>query len=259
VIWIDHDRYYAPKSDVWWEQGDVVLAPVAVFDGEPEEASGIHHSADSPFVRRMFWPAHEFGGRTTGEASLGPAMILSHGCSIDKEWNRAVDKLCREGHSRKRAKAIADDDDDLDRRLVVAPIIRFGEAASAEQELRANKVIGFFPVCDSPTRGIDGGIVDLSRVTTIDRGVIVDRLGILSDDARATLLYALARYWAYRAPQMTYELEEAIGKRILHVEIAAGGELGVELTLSDHSVIRLLQAPAEPGGAPERQGLRRNS
>lgn len=257
MIWTDHDKYYASPSEVWWGQGDIIVAPVAVLDAWPEEGHSNGPSGAFRAQRRMFWPSEEEAGQTTGDASLGPAMILSHGCSLDREWNRKVEKLRRQGYSLKQARAIADEDDGLDRRLAVAPVVPFADAApTAVADLQGNRVIGFFPVCESEDRHIDGGIVDLSRVATIDRSVIEGRLGILSEDARATLVHALARYWAYRAPKVTYELEKKIGKKIVDVAVSDDQALVVELTLSDGSVLRLLQAPTtEPGGDSDRTAL----
>ena len=257
MIWTEHDRYYSPETpdgDLWWGQGDLIVAPVALLDAGLEDAPSTSHSGSVRVQRSTFWEGDESGSvTTTGEASLGLAMILSHGCSLDREWNRAVQKFRRQGHTLEDARALADEDTDLDRRLAVAPVVPFADAAPTTViDLQANRVIGFFPVCESADRDIDGGVVELSRIATIDRSAIIARLGILSDDARATLMYALARYWAYRAPKMTYELEEAIGKRIVDVNVVDQGSLGIELVLADDSVIRLLQAPEDRDSRPER-------
>lgn len=246
--------YYDEVSAQYYQQGDVLLAPVAVLDG------GAAGPPAAPCVgvpvRRTYWSAADLGRRTTGEAVLVPAMITTHDCVLDKEFSRRFAGLRADGFTIEAARAQAEQDDALDRLLTVAPIVPYADAApSAPEQLRNNAVIGFFPVCESLLRSIDGGVVDLSRQTTVDRSVIVDRLGILSSPARATLLYALARFWAYRAPKLTYEIEGAIGRRILDAQVVPGGDLGIVLTLDDGSEVRFLQAPSESGGGPERSRL----
>jgi hypothetical protein len=260
VIWAEPERYYASTSGAYWDQGDIVLAPVAVLDAETEVAAsrsvgGVHISR-----RRMFWSEAEADSRTTGDASLGLAMIVSHGCSLEKEFNRRFEQLRRQGVSYESARTLAGSDETLDRLVTIAPLIPLVEAAPSQPAvLRANKVLGYFPVCESVDRGIDEALVDLSRCTTIDRDLILGRLGILSEEARATLLYALARYWAYRAPKLTYELEQAIGQLIIDVTVVEDGGLGVIFELGDGSFLHMLQAPVDPGTGPTRPDLSRAS
>jgi hypothetical protein len=121
-------------------------------------------------------------------------------------------------------------------------------APSGPEQLSRNEVIGFFPVCESAERAVDGGIADLLRSTTVDRDAIVDRLGILTRPARAALRYALARFWVYRAPSLTFEVEEAVGRRIRDYRVESVGDLALVLLLDDGSELRLLQAPAAGGG-----------
>ena len=255
MIWSEPDRYYAPAVDAYWDQGDVVVAPVTALDAESEDADTGAVGIWAP-VRRTFWSADDDRSTTTGETLLGLAMIVSHGCSLDKEFNRRFEDLRRRGYTLEAAEAEAAADDSLDRLVTVAPVIPLADVGRADAGvLRANRVVGYFPMCDSEDRSIDEGVVDLSRGATIDRGVIVARLGILSDDARATLLYALARYWAFRAPKLTYDVEEAIGRRIIHADVISSGELSVILELDDGSSLRLFQVPVDPTGGPERPGL----
>jgi hypothetical protein len=256
VIWTEPDRYYAQATNAYWDQGDIVVAPVTALDAKSEDAAPVGEA-----VRRAFWWDERRGCYTTGETSLGLAMVVSHGCSLDKQFNRRVAQLRGQGLRIDAAVTLAESDDSLDRWVTVAPVIPLTEAIAGDPAtLRANKVIGFFPVCASEQRNIDEGVVDLSRCAAIDREVMIDRLGILTDDARATLRYALARYWAYRAPKLTYEIEEAIGKRVLDVEIVPEGDLGLIFTFTDGSTLRMLQAPEEPGdGGVQRPGLSTSS
>lgn len=254
MLFDESDEYYEEPSAQYYQQGDVLLAPVVSLDSD---AAGGPIALDiGVAARRTFWSAADLGRRTTGEAVLGPAMITTHDCALDKEFNRRYSSLRDTGLSIEAARTEAERDVTLDRLVTVAPIVPYDDAApSAPQQLRTNAVIGFFPVCESLPRSIDGGVVDLARQTTLDRSVIVSRLGIISDPARATLLYALARYWAYRAPKLTYEIEAAIGRRIVGARKAPGGDLGIILTLDDGSEVRFLQAPEASRGGPERTGF----
>jgi hypothetical protein len=255
VLFDEVDRFYAPTGECYYQQGDIVLAPHALLapGTEPDEQ---RMGLGIP-VRRRVWDGDEFElgvPSTVAEALLAPAMITSHDCTLDKEFNRRYRELRQSGRSKAEAIEEAGNDPSLDRLLNVAPIVPFEAAApSATAQLKRNEVLGYFPVCESEERGVDAGVVDLLRETTIDRSLIVDRLAILSQEARAALRYALARFWVYRAPKLTFELEQAIGKQITDVRLSRDGTLALVLVLNDGSEMRLLQAPPEQSaGGPER-------
>ena len=227
MLFDDADAYYAPLGDGYYQQGDIVLAPVAVLDGDPGDPGDPGDAADFAVVRRELWDGLEIAGvghQATANAGLVPAMITTHDCALDKEFNRRYRELRAQQMPMAEALEQAAADDSLDRLLNVAPVVPLSRAApSAAEQLRRNQVVGFFPVCESAAQFVDEGVVNLLRETTIDRGLIVDRLAILSDDARATLRYALARFWVYRAPGIAVDVELALGKRIVDYRVESSG------------------------------------
>lgn len=153
------------------------------------------------------------------------------------------------------AQALAENDPSLDRLFNVAPIVPFRAAAPTTPEsLVTNSVVGFFPVCPWEDRAVDEGVVDFTRVVTVDRDTLFGaRLAVLSVEARRSLMFALARFWIFRAPQLAFELQDAVGQRIVDVRVAAQNPLVVELELSDGSLLKLIQPPNVPsGGGVER-------
>ncbi len=92
MIWSEPERYYTPAVDAYWDQGDIVVATVTALDAEPEDAeTGV--PGIWPPVRRTFWSMDDDRTTTTGETLMGLAMIVSHGCSLDKEFNRRFEDL----------------------------------------------------------------------------------------------------------------------------------------------------------------------
>jgi hypothetical protein len=258
VLFDEVDRFYSPTGDLYYQQGDIVLAPNALLTPGPEPPDQI--IALGVPVSRTLWDGDEFElsvPAVVAEAQLSPAMVTSHDCALDKEFNRRYRELRQAGIGKDQAINRAAGDDSLDRLLNVAPVFPFDAAApSGVTQLQRNEVLGYFPVCESADRGLDAGVVDLLRQTTIDRSVIVDRLAILSSEAQAALRYALARFWVYRAPRLTFEIEEAVGKRIDEARISTAGDLALVLILEDGSELRLLQAPPDSSAAgPERPTL----
>ncbi len=117
-------------------------------------------------------------------------------------------------------------------------------------------MIGFYPISASDQRGLGAGVVNLGASVTIERHTILDRLGILSADARAALRYAMARYWLYRAPSLTFGIEDAIGKRIIDHRFEPRESLALTLILEDGSEISLVQPiPDASGAGVERPSL----
>jgi hypothetical protein len=258
VLFDEPERYYEPPDQRYYQQGDVVLAPTALVLADALEA-GVA-GAPGEVVQRVLWVDQHVGERVShasAQAVLCPAMVLSHDCAMDKEFNRRYRDLRRAGRSKASAETEAAGDPTLDRLLAVAPVIPYQDAApSAPEQLSRNEVVGYFPVCASPERAIDVGIVDLMLTTTVERDSIVDRLGVLTDSARATLRYALARFWVYRAPLLTFDVEEAVGKRIDAYRVESSGGLALILELDDGSELQLLQAASGEGvGGPERPAL----
>jgi hypothetical protein len=259
VVFEEPERYYQPEDGRYWQQGDIVLAPVGLFTSD---ADSLNDADPAPLpgnvIRRLIWSENEElnAKKLVAEAQLSPAVVTTHNCTMDKDFLRRYRELRRDGIAKEEARHRAAEDDSLDPHLNLAPIVPFGEAApSAPTELLANKVIGFFPICGSPERGIDEGVANLLHETTIEKSLIVDRLGVMTEEAIAALRYAIARFWVYRAPKLTFELERAVGKRITEISISTDESLAIDLELDDGEVIRFIQAPHVEQQGVERPGL----
>jgi hypothetical protein len=261
MLFDDPELYFTHDSDRYYQQGDIVLAPMVVLEsGNLPASAATGRPAVGDLLLNEVWdepPLAGESGRLVSSVCLCPVVITTHDCTLDKEFNRCVDALrTKQGMQLNAAIRAAANDLSLDRYINVAPVVPLSHAApSGPAELRQNKVVGYFPVVEDDDRGIDAGVVDLLRETTIDRDLIVARLAVLSDEARAALRYSLARYWVYRAPKIGFELEDAIGRRIKDVAISGEGTLGIELALDNGSTLRFVQAPHTDDPGPERPGL----
>lgn len=256
MLFDEEDRFYEAEDRRYYEQGDIVLAPVGVLHAREVADIGPTEAEPDRLVSRRVWEASGSLGAVGLDARLVPAVITTHGCTIDKDFNRRYDALRRKGMAKHAAIEEAAADLSLDPLLNVVPVVPLADAApSAPAELLANKVGGYFPICGSDSRDIDVGVASLIEETTIEREAIVDRLGIMSADAVAAFRYALARFWVYRAPQLTFELEQAIGKKIVDARVEPG-TYALALDLNDGSELHFVQGPAEVGGGgPERPGI----
>jgi hypothetical protein len=70
-------------------------------------------------------------------------------------------------------------------------------------------------------------------------------MAVLSEDARTALRFALARNDAFRTPEIGFELEQAISKRIFSVHQHPDNPLVVVVELADGTVVELVKQPAE--------------
>jgi len=202
LLFDDVDSYYQPEDGRYWQQGDIVLAPSAVFDADHTHLDEVPLEPPKPGapIRRLLWPGttSKDTRAVVCEAQVCPAVITTHDCTLDKEFNRRVSQLRQAHVPLKEATRQAAQDNSLDRYLTVAPIVPFADAAPSDpHQLARNTVVGYFPICASTDRRIDAGVADILRATTIDRTLIVDRFAILGDAVVAALRYALARFWVY--------------------------------------------------------------
>lgn len=257
MLFDEVERYFEVREPRrWWQQGDIVLAPTVYLDAGPGATTdGAPEIGEER--RSVLWSDPENAASTvTATGSVVPAMIVTHDCALDREFNKRFAELRARGESLDAARRFAAEDQRLDPWVNVAPVIPFsGVPPGSAENLRRNKVIGQFPVCPHPENGIDGGVVDLIKVATIDRDLLTDRLGILTSAARAALRYALAQFWVFRAPKLAFEIEDAVGRRIVDARVAADNPLFVELELQDHTTIRLMQVPAVDADPGPRPGL----
>jgi hypothetical protein len=251
---------YEPDDDAPLQQGDILLSPVArvsVVAGPPDAAGG------RPFeqVATTVSGPHAELGDVDVRVGWGPVIVTSHDCHLEKEFQRRYRQLRKEGKTKKEAIAAAEQDEALDRWLIVAPIHDpLNDIADDDTPARAaadaglrGEVIGLCPIPSWPQRGIKGGVADLTWLSTIDRNTIVARLASMTEEGRSRLRMALARSSALRSPEIGFLLEDIVGDRIDDARRGTDNEAIVELDLRKNGTVRLLATPGEPAtGGPER-------
>ena len=174
-------------------------------------------------------------------------MVTSHDCHHDKEWNKTRRRLVRDGTPDEEAERLASQDDHLDLTFHASPIIPIDLFPPDEHgNLRAGRVVGYFPLTE-PADGIfQEAVVDLSYRCTIDRHIVEDRVLALALDARAKLRYAIARFDSFRSVAVDESIESAVGRSITKVAVESETGLTVTLELDDHTTLELVQVPTEP-------------
>ncbi|KAA0235823.1 MAG: hypothetical protein JJLCMIEE_02975 [Acidimicrobiales bacterium] len=230
-------------------QGDILIAPVARVTAAdrfvPERWGRLDQ--DEVLIDRSDVDAEDielFAGREL-------VMVTSHDCHHDKEWNAARGRLIRQGNSEEDADRLAEEDDTLDRTFQASPIVPLDDFDPGTRgNYRAGRVVGYFPIPESPDGAFPESVVDLSYRCTIDRKAITNRRWCLGPEPRDQLRYAIARFDSFRSVELGETIEQAVGREIVDVEVDTSTGLIVVLTLDDGEVLRLVQPPAdpEPGG-----------
>lgn len=232
-------------------QGDLVIAPIARVTNSVLNTPDRWERVDE----------HELRVRRSGHedediylaAGRGVLMVTSHDCHHDKEWNESVRQHIKGGVDQDAAEQLAEDDDNLDRTFQASPLVPLDDfPPNKRSELRAGRVVGYFPVPRNHDIGVGEAVVDLTYRATIDRFAVERRLYGLDHTGRAQMRLCLARFDALRSVNLDAELEAAIGSRIIGVAVQRGNPLEVALTLETGKVIRLLQQPVEPGSGGRR-------
>jgi len=238
----------------WHEQprqGDIVLSGLSRIIAQDRYSPPQWESLDAHFVQiDNAWN----GDRPLGiAAGIGLAMVLTHDCQLDKEWNHRVRELERAGMVRERAEAEATADVTLDRTLIVSPLVDPSELRGGRGNLLAGRVIGYLPVPAHPDQLIDECVVDLNYQSTVDRLDVV-KVAAISEAARKQLRYALIQLDALRTADLGFELEAVVGRTIEDIEIPARDPITVRIRLDDGQVIQLLQQPSTPDQETGRSG-----
>jgi hypothetical protein len=209
----DAGRYYSTDEPPL-QQGDIVLAPVGRIQGDP-----VPISRWASFDQAFSGPVQIEHDLPTFFAAVGYglAMVVTQDCHIDREFNERVRQLRRDDKSLSLddAEAQAESDPDLDRFVSVCPLLPPAATYRADwSAIARGEVIGAFPVPELDDRGIDRLVVDLTYRATIDRHTIVTRPAAIGAEARVWLKFNLARTDVFRTPEIGFELEQAVGKRI---------------------------------------------
>jgi hypothetical protein len=232
-------------------QGDIVLCGVSRIIADDRHSPPQWESLDAHFLEiDNAWGT----GRSLGVAAgISLAMVITHDCQLDKEWNQRVRELERSGMTRERAEREAASDVCLDRTLVVSPLVDPTELRGGRGNLLAGKVIGYFPVPAHPGDLVAECVTDLTYKCTIDRLDVV-KIASISEAARKQLRYALIQLDALRAADLGFEVEAVVGRTIQRVEVPSRDPLTVHLHLDDGQVIQLLQQPGTPDQEAGRAG-----
>jgi hypothetical protein len=243
--------FYAPEAG-GLQQGDILLTGVSRLTAEDGFSPGQWDALDT---RRV----EVDGVRPDGDplrvfTGLALAMVTSHDCQLEKEWNRRRSQLIAQGHSEEDAGEEAEADATLDRTLVASPLIDPDDVSVDRGNLLAGHAVGYLPVPASPDGLVPECVVDLSYRCTLDR-FDVARVASISPQARSQLRYGLIRMDALRTPNLGFAVESVIGRSIERAEVPRRDPLTVRLHLDDGSTIDLLQQPGEPQGPSARANV----
>lgn len=230
-------------------QGDIVLCGVSRIIAEDRHSPPQWEPLDAHFVNiDGAWK----GERPLGiAAGIGLAMVVTHDCQLDKEWNRRVRELEKDGMPSEDARAAAEADPTLDRTLVVSPLVDPDDLRGDRGNLLAGRVIGYLPVPAHPDRLVNECLVDLTYQCTIDRLDVV-KVTSIKEAARKQVRYALIQLDALRTADLGFEVEAVVRRTIQKVEVPTRDPLSVRIELDDGQVIQLLQQP----GTPDQDGGR---
>lgn len=232
-------------------QGDIVLCGVSRIIADDRHSPAQWESLDAHFLQVD--DAWEVGKPLGIAAGIGLALVVTHDCQLDKEWNQRVRELQKDGVETDAAEREATADPTLDRTLVVSPLVDPTELRGGRGNLRAGKVIGYLPVPSHPEQLVDECVADLTYQCTIDRLDVV-KVASMSETARKQLRYALIQLGALRTADLGFEIEAVVGRTIQKVEVPARDPLTVRIRLDDGNVIQLLQQPGTPDQETGRTG-----
>jgi hypothetical protein len=267
----DESLYYASlDNDVALSQGDIVIAPTALFfPGEGEREAIAPRLGENRTVRIWIGGVDDrilSAPTLSAEVLWSLAMVLPHNCAMEKEWNECVAEFCRSGISQEEAEARANSEPGLDTTIMIAPFKPFdGLSDRRVRSIQSGNRLGEFPVVK--TALIPAGYIDFNAATALHYTLVsVDqRVAALSDLARAHLQRALAMHFAYRHDSALDEIEKAVGRMIVRaslLEVPSKKSRRVKVALVlDNGTTLVLEGDApssEAGYVPERSPRRRS-
>jgi hypothetical protein len=271
------DQFYQPRGgeQLTTLQGDIYLCPSSALisasgkDFPPgiPPTPGANDIGATFFVRA--WEPPETDGdpyaapAVVHEERWGPVMVITHECDIQKDFNALGRTLKRnEGISNEEIEDRLGERTDLDKYVVVAPVLTYEEIALQwPEELRTEDRIGdvrrgtrmdFFPMPAHPDGLLPASAVSFARMATIERKLLVNAFHVaaLAEPARSVLRYKLASSFSFRDVSVVAEIEAAVGQRIERTSVTPipqkKGEkknVSVALYLDNGEVIHLQGAP----------------
>lgn len=236
--------YYSSTKPAALQQGDICLAPIVRL--EAAQGPAFHPWGEIDQHELTISPKEDELQPVRVRAGYAPVMILTHDCQMDKDSNAAYQKL-RSGSARlSKADALqaVREDANLDRFVTVAPILPISLFRTGANEIKSGQALGYFYLPKSDLEEMDGeSAVDLTYMATIDRHLLIDRAASLTEEARAALKLSLARLFALRSPEIGFEVEAAVGKRIVGLRKVPNSPAEIILELKDGSEVRLILSP----------------
>jgi hypothetical protein len=230
------------------EQGDLLLAPlVKPLNPEPPEPAG--ESASVPWERIAQGISSEAAPAYDVLAAAQAAIVVSHGCHLDKQYNQRVGRLHRrDGLPLKEAKRQAEADLSLDRWIVVSPVVSLGSVRADDESIKSNKAVGLFYIPAHPEGIIaQPAVADLGVKFTVDR-TLTQRAACLSNQARDELRMALMRADLARRPVWD-AVERALNSKLVDVGVDDRNPLRITLRFANGEGFSLVHPPAaETGG-----------
>lgn len=233
------------------QQGDLFLSSGVTRTVTPVDAHT--PAAWQPFSAPIGQVAPSAQG-LDGLSALGGravVMVVSHDCHLDKEANQRARTLMKDSHiDEDEAFALAEDDDTLDRHVVVSPVVALDAVldptdTSNRALMARGRLLGYYPLADAIPLGLQDVVVDLGLRATVDRLTLDQRLASLTDPARIQLRYALARMDSLRTPDIGHELDLAVGQRITKVLLPDAKRPTIALQLEDGTQLELLPRPGD--------------
>jgi hypothetical protein len=262
------ERVYRSERYELLSQGDLFMVPTSMIwsiESRPKaltEAPPLPPRVGTSVLMQAWSPT---GSGETGtpavvmETRWSPAMVLSHDCEIDKDFNEEMDRLVgEEGLGEDEAICLVDLNGNLDRYITVAPLLADREIPGHKHAgIRTGQTIGHFPMPPIPGFGTAEFAFHLSRVATVERRILRSGLKIasLASDSLKRLQYKLAEVFASRRLSLLSELEAAIGLEIVEVRTLKESrkKATVSLILDDGTDRHVETRPGAPGTTPERQ------
>lgn len=244
------DGFYRPESGPL-DQGDLVigslLRALSLSDPSPEDhfARTPSEPVGSPFAVRGT------GGPKECQTlrSLQAAMVVSHGCHLDRQYNRRVTELHSQGLPLTQARAEAQADRRLDRWVVVVPVFPLDAVRADRAALERGEAIGLFYLPPHPDGTVpEPAVADLGTKFSVDRMLLI-RTATLAPGATDRLRAALMRVDLARTPRWD-ALERAVKARLVEVTVDGRDPVRARLRFSDGQEIQLAHPPqaAEPQG-----------
>ena len=148
------------------QQGDIVAVPVARLQTDETVTRPEWRTLDAAFAQ-LPDPSATFRA-TFAVGGWCNAMVVTHDCHLDKEFNKAVERLRKKQTPMKGAEAEAEQDLSLDRFFTVSPLLPIDAFTAQAAIIRDGNVVGLFPVPPHEDAGLEESARPLPLPTTGD-------------------------------------------------------------------------------------------